>query len=125
MFSPVRRGGLSTSPLMAAHSQEAGLRPIDWTRQIRAELHEPINGCDSSGAGGGKNLLSNRNACFATHFILFYSFFRLLPFLFGSAMMIVIIYMPRIPDRGIVHCASVLCLTIDVIFSLLRWYSKP
>lgn len=42
---------------MAAESQEARLQPIDWLSQIRAVLHEPINGSDSSGPAG--NLRSN------------------------------------------------------------------
>lgn len=37
-----------TLSLMAVCSQEAGLQRIDWPSQIRAELHEPINGSDSS-----------------------------------------------------------------------------
>lgn len=37
---------------MAARSQEAELQRIDWPSRIRAELHEPINGSDSSGPAG-------------------------------------------------------------------------
>lgn len=37
---------------MAAQSQEVSLQSIDWPSRIRAELHEPINGCDSSGPAG-------------------------------------------------------------------------
>lgn len=54
--------GCFTSSLMAAQSQEASLQRIDWPSQIRAELHEPINGSDSSGRVG--NLRSNHIACF-------------------------------------------------------------
>lgn len=46
--------------LMATQSQEASLQHIDWLSQIRAELHEPINGSDSSGPAG--NLRSNHSA---------------------------------------------------------------
>lgn len=52
---------LFSSSLMATQSQEAVQR-IDWPSQIRAELHEPINGSDSSGPAG--NLRSNRSARF-------------------------------------------------------------
>lgn len=54
--------GFFTSRLMAAQSQEVSLQRIDWPSQIRAELHEPINGSDSSGPAG--NLRSNHSACF-------------------------------------------------------------
>lgn len=54
--------GFFTSSLMAAQSQEVSLQRIDWPSQIRAELHEPINGSDSSGPVG--NLRSNHIACF-------------------------------------------------------------
>jgi len=49
--------GFFTSSLMATSSQEASLQDIDWPSPIRAELHEPINGSDSSGPAG--NLRSN------------------------------------------------------------------
>lgn len=48
--------------LMAAQSQEVSVQLIDWPSQIRAELHEPINGSDTSGPAG--NLRSNYIACF-------------------------------------------------------------
>lgn len=47
---------------MAVRSQEAGLQRIDWPSQIGAELHEPINGSDSSGPVG--NL---RSKCIARY----------------------------------------------------------
>ena len=53
---------------MAAQSQEASLQCIDWPSQIRAELHEPINGSDSSGPAG--NLRSNHIACFHPPFYI-------------------------------------------------------
>lgn len=40
-------------------TQEVSLQCIDWPSRIRAELHEPINGCDSSGPAG--NLTSNHS----------------------------------------------------------------
>lgn len=60
--------GIFTSSLMAAQSQEVSLQRIDWPSQIRAELHEPINGSDSSGPAG--NLRSNRFACFHPPFCI-------------------------------------------------------
>lgn len=84
--------GFFTSRLMAAQSQEVSLQRIDWPSQIRAELHEPINGSDSSGPAG--NLRSNHSACFhplVLHFTVSLSpprFFFLLhgPFFFRSTV---------------------------------------
>ena len=57
-----------TSSLMTAHSQEVGLQLIDWPSQIRAELHEPINVCDSSGPAGLLRL--NHIVCFHSWFYI-------------------------------------------------------
>lgn len=46
--------------LMAAQSQDVSLQPIDWPSQIRAELHEPINGSDSSGPVGESEIEQHR-----------------------------------------------------------------
>lgn len=70
---------------MAAQSQEVGLQSIDWPSRIRAELHEPINGSDSSGAAG--NLRSNHIASFHLPFYIsqcLYSVFLLGPLFFFS-----------------------------------------
>lgn len=69
--------GFFTPSLMAADSQEVSLQPIDLPSQIRAELHEPIKGFDSSGPAG--NLRSNHIAP-VLHFplSLFFSILALL-----------------------------------------------
>lgn len=48
---------------MAPHPLKVGMQLIDWPSQIRAELHEPINGCDSSGSAG--SLRSNPHGLFS------------------------------------------------------------